>query len=74
MFPFVLTIQKSEFEKLILETPRTYKDSKGLCARLINVLQPQEWTEVFSKTIYDEFRMSHCYNFESNYINSEKNS
>jgi len=54
---------------LIVETSRTYKDNKGVVRhRIINVLQPQKWTEIFSKKIYDQFRMTHGYHFKNSYV------
>ncbi|KAG5868069.1 hypothetical protein JTB14_020742 [Gonioctena quinquepunctata] len=59
-FVFTLTFGKSEFEELLIETSRQYRDRKGnKRMRIVNILQPQIWTEIMSKKIYDEFRIPH---------------
>ncbi|KAG5860832.1 hypothetical protein JTB14_019385 [Gonioctena quinquepunctata] len=74
-FVFTLTFGKSEFEELLIETSRQYRDRKGnKRMRIVNILQLQKWTEITSKKIYDEFRIPHGYHFVTNYINKDKNS
>lgn len=72
---FTLTFGKSEFEKMIIQSARSYKDKKGIPrVRIINVLKPEKWTEIISKRIYNDFNLSHGYHFKYNYINSDKES
>lgn len=72
---FTLTFGKSEFDDLIVETNKKYKDKKrNPRIKTINILQPGKWTELMSKRIYDEFHLSHAYQFDSNYINSDRKS
>lgn len=72
---FTLTLGKSEFDDLIVETNKKYKDKKGNPRiRSINILKPGKWTELMSKKIYDEFRLTHAFQFDSNYINNDRKS
>lgn len=74
-FIFILTFGKAEFENLIIETSRKYRDKKGIeRIRIVNVLHPQKWTEIMFKKIYDDFRLLHGYHFEKNHINQNKDS
>lgn len=72
---FVLTLSKNEFDDLILETQRQTRDKKGKRKfRMVNILKPQKWTEMISKSIYDEYRLPHGYHFKNSHINRDKTS
>lgn len=74
-FIFTLSFGVTEFKKLIVETVRQCRDKKGNSkTRIVNILEPQKWTEVFAKAIYDDFKLSHGYHFKNNYINKDKES
>lgn len=72
---FSLTFRKTEFEDLIMETTRQYKDKKGVSrTRIVNILHPKKWTEIMARKIYDDFRLHHGYHFESSYLSKDKGS
>lgn len=72
---FILTFSKNEFDDLIMETQRQARDKNGKSKfRIVNILKPQKWTELISKKIYDEYRLSHGYHFENSHISRDKTS
>lgn len=74
-FVFMMSFPKTEFDNLIVQTARRHKDKNGNFAmRIVNILQPNKWTELMAKKIYDDFRLSHGYHFKVNYVNNDRES
>lgn len=71
-FIFILTIPKTKFTSLIMETIRQSKSDKGKKRkRIMNILKPQEWTKYLSKKIYDDFHLQHGYHFKSHHVTKD---
>ena len=74
-FAFILKLSKSEFEELISESQRQFRDRKGNQRfRVVNILKPQKWTEFISQKIYDDFHLLHGYHFKGSYVSRDKTS
>lgn len=69
---FILSLKKTEFLKMILETKREYRDRKGIRrTRTVNILHPKKWTEIVTKRIFDEYRLPHGYHFTTSYLSRD---